>query len=92
MTEQQPAPYVVFSPIKSPGRKVNPYTSEVAGATTNTRALQVLADIEKKLMGYEKGNKEALPANAQVQYLIGQATDLRNLSQGGPGPVYDEHG
>lgn len=60
------------------------YMAKVSGAgMTNTKALQVLSQIERKLAGYNKGSEQSLPVKKQVQELIEEATDLRNLSQGG---------
>lgn len=77
-------PHKQFSPVAAVGiwKDTNPYMAKVTGPMTNSRAVKVLAEIEQKLMGYEKGNKAPLPANRQVQLLLGQATDLRNLCQG----------
>jgi hypothetical protein len=47
------------------------------GGMTNARALQVLSKIERKLVGYN-----GLAVKKQVQDLIGEATDIENLSQG----------
>ncbi|WWD22809.1 hypothetical protein CI109_107303 [Kwoniella shandongensis] len=49
---------------------------------TNSKALHVLAEIERKLLGYNKESEQSLTVNRQVQELIEEATDLKNLSQG----------
>ena len=55
-----------------------------AGGTgmTNRKALHVLAQIEKKLAGYEDHAEAPVPVRKQVQDLVEQATDIRNLAQG----------
>ncbi|TYJ58649.1 hypothetical protein B9479_000485 [Cryptococcus floricola] len=58
------------------------YMAKVEGnGMTNGRALQVLGQIEKKLIGFHKDNEQPLSVNKQVQKLIEEATDLQNLSQ-----------
>lgn len=52
------------------------------GGMTNARALQVLAKIERKLVGYNGPTEKPLAVKKQVQDLIGEATDIENLSQG----------
>lgn len=52
------------------------------GGMTNARALQVLAKIERKLVGYNGPTERPLAVKKQVQDLIGEATDIENLSQG----------
>jgi FKBP12-rapamycin complex-associated protein len=52
------------------------------GGMTNARALQVLAKIERKLVGYNGPTEGPLAVKRQVQDLIGEATDIENLSQG----------
>jgi len=52
------------------------------GGMTNARALQVLAKIERKLVGYNGQTEKPLAVKKQVQDLIGEATDIGNLSQG----------
>jgi hypothetical protein len=52
------------------------------GGMTNARALQVLAKIERKLVGYNGPTERPLGVKKQVQDLIGEATDIENLSQG----------
>ena len=52
------------------------------GGMTNARALQVLAKIERKLVGYNGTTERPLAVKKQVQDLIGEATDIGNLSQG----------
>ena len=52
------------------------------GGMTNARALQVLAKIERKLVGYNGLTEKPLAVKKQVQDLIGEATDIENLSQG----------
>ncbi|WRT63514.1 uncharacterized protein IL334_000419 [Kwoniella shivajii] len=49
---------------------------------TYSKALQVLAQIERKLIGYHEDSDQLLSINKQVQELIEEATDLKNLSQG----------
>ncbi|WVR03316.1 hypothetical protein IAU60_000307 [Kwoniella sp. DSM 27419] len=49
---------------------------------TNSKALKVLSDIERKLIGYSKNSDQPLSVKKQVQELIEEATDLKNLSQG----------
>ncbi|WWC85668.1 uncharacterized protein L201_000534 [Kwoniella dendrophila CBS 6074] len=57
--------------------------SSTNNGMTNSKALQVLSQIEKKLIGYHNENTEQpLSINRQVQALIEEATDLKNLSQG----------
>ncbi|OCF43750.1 phosphatidylinositol 3-kinase [Kwoniella heveanensis CBS 569] len=59
------------------------YMARVSGAgMTNSKALRVLAGIERKLIGYHKDAEQPLTVNRQVQELIEEATDLKNLSQG----------
>nr|XP_019048571.1 hypothetical protein I302_02343 [Kwoniella bestiolae CBS 10118]OCF27501.1 hypothetical protein I302_02343 [Kwoniella bestiolae CBS 10118] len=60
------------------------YMARVSSSTgmTNTKALQVLSQIERKLIGYHKDADQPLTINRQVQALIEEATDLKNLSQG----------
>ncbi|WVQ93902.1 hypothetical protein IAU59_000980 [Kwoniella sp. CBS 9459] len=59
------------------------YMARVSGTgMTNSKALRVLAEIEKKLLGYHEGGEQPLSVNRQVQELIVEATDLKNLSQG----------
>nr|XP_018266518.1 phosphatidylinositol 3-kinase [Kwoniella dejecticola CBS 10117]OBR88676.1 phosphatidylinositol 3-kinase [Kwoniella dejecticola CBS 10117] len=60
------------------------YMAKVSSGTgmTNSKALQVLSQIEKKLIGYHKDTEQPLTINRQVQALIEEATDLKNLSQG----------
>ncbi|WVF66281.1 hypothetical protein IAT40_001021 [Kwoniella sp. CBS 6097] len=59
------------------------YMARVSGAgMTNSKALRVLAEIERKLIGYHKDGEQPLTVNRQVQELIEEATDLKNLSQG----------
>nr|XP_019014364.1 phosphatidylinositol 3-kinase [Kwoniella pini CBS 10737]OCF53145.1 phosphatidylinositol 3-kinase [Kwoniella pini CBS 10737] len=60
------------------------YMAKVSSGTemTNSKALQVLSQIEKKLVGYHKDTARPLTINRQVQALIEEATDLENLSQG----------
>ncbi|EIW71794.1 hypothetical protein TREMEDRAFT_67963 [Tremella mesenterica DSM 1558] len=53
-----------------------------AGGMTNQKALSVLAEIERKLAGHDQVTGEVIPVKQQVQQLIEEATDLRNLSQG----------
>ncbi|ODN80500.1 hypothetical protein L202_02731 [Cryptococcus amylolentus CBS 6039] len=63
------------------------YLAKVEGnGMTNGRALQVLGQIEKKLIGFHQDNEQPLSVNKQVQKLIEEATDLKNLSQ-----VYLDH-
>ena len=52
------------------------------GGMTNARALQVLAKIERKLVGYNGPTEKPLNVKKQVQDLIGEATDIENLAQG----------
>jgi hypothetical protein len=52
------------------------------GGMTNARALQVLAKIERKLVGYNGPTEKPLGVKKQVQDLIGEATAIENLSQG----------
>jgi FKBP12-rapamycin complex-associated protein len=52
---------------------------------TNRKALQVLAGIERKLSGYQGAagdGQEPVEVKKQVQELIEEATDIRNLAQG----------
>lgn len=50
---------------------------------TNSKALQVLTQIERKLVGLHNTNsEEPLSVSKQVQELIKEATNLQNLSQG----------
>jgi FKBP12-rapamycin complex-associated protein len=59
------------------------YMAKVSGGgMTNARALQVLAKIERKLVGYNGPTERPLAVKKQVQDLIGEATDIENLSQG----------
>ncbi|KAK8844641.1 hypothetical protein IAR55_006488 [Kwoniella newhampshirensis] len=59
------------------------YGARSSGAgMTNSKALQVLSQIERKLVGYHNDSAQPLTVNQQVQELIEEATDLRNLSQG----------
>ncbi|KAK6905037.1 hypothetical protein I203_105856 [Kwoniella mangroviensis CBS 8507] len=60
------------------------YMAKVSSSTgmTNTKALQVLSQIERKLIGYHKDADQPLTINRQVQALVEEATDLKNLSQG----------
>ncbi len=44
--------------------------------------MQVLAQIERKLVGYNRGSDAPLSVGKQVQELIEEATDLENLAQG----------
>ena len=44
--------------------------------------MKVLSQIEKKLAGYNGCSNAPLPVKKQVQELIEEATDLRNLAQG----------
>ncbi|RXK37808.1 hypothetical protein M231_04898 [Tremella mesenterica] len=53
-----------------------------AGGMTNQKALSVLAEIERKLAGHDQVTGGVIPVKQQVQQLIEEATDLRNLSQG----------
>jgi phosphatidylinositol kinase/protein kinase (PI-3 family) len=43
---------------------------------------QVLAKIERKLVGYNGNGEKPLAVKKQVQDLIGEATDIENLAQG----------
>jgi hypothetical protein len=59
------------------------YMAKVSGGgMTNARALQVLAKIERRLVGYNGPTEKPLAVKKQVQDLIGEATDIENLSQG----------
>ncbi|ORY33953.1 hypothetical protein BCR39DRAFT_463113 [Naematelia encephala] len=59
------------------------YMAKVSSSgMTNSKALAVLAQIERKLAGYQGGSEVPLPVKKQVQELIEEATDLGNLSQG----------
>lgn len=48
----------------------------------NSLIAQVLAKIERKLVGYNGPTEKPLGVKKQVQDLIGEATDIENLSQG----------
>lgn len=49
----------------------------------NENALKILEKIEKRLEGYSKESTIQIPLNVsgQVNQLINEATDLKNLSQ-----------
>ena len=54
----------------------------IAGDHKAHWARQVLAEIERKLAGYIGGSEAPLTVKKQVQEMIEEATDLRNLAQG----------
>lgn len=61
------------------------YMAKASGqGMTNRKALHVLAQIERKLSGYQGDSPDAQPVEVkkQVQELIEEATDIRNLAQG----------
>nr|ODO02215.1 phosphatidylinositol 3-kinase [Cryptococcus depauperatus CBS 7855] len=63
--------------------QTNSYMAKVSSTgMTNSKALQVLAQIERKLIGFNEHSEQPLTVKKQVQELIEDATDLRNLSQG----------
>ncbi|KAE8538261.1 hypothetical protein D1P53_005601 [Cryptococcus gattii VGV] len=64
--------------------RTDSYMARVSCAgMTNSKALQVLTQIERKLVGLPNANSEQpLSVDKQVQELIKEAADLQNLSQG----------
>lgn len=61
------------------------YMAKASGqGMTNRKALQVLAQIERKMSGYQgdKPGDQPVIVKKQVQELIEEATDIRNLAQG----------
>ncbi|RSH90651.1 hypothetical protein EHS25_001256 [Saitozyma podzolica] len=59
------------------------YMAKVSGSgMTNSKALAVLAGIERKLAGYNKSSETPLSVKKQVHELVVEATSLENLAQG----------
>ncbi|KAL7423565.1 hypothetical protein Q5752_001145 [Cryptotrichosporon argae] len=69
--------------IGSPYIEGDSYMAKAGGAgMTNARALHVLAQIERKLAGYNDTSERPLTVKDQVQELIREATAFENLAQG----------